>query len=139
VGDLAGFVTALRLTPVAIAGFSMSVSTAASYALLYPDRAQRLVLLEGFTQGDEQGDEPWFVRMREHLGRWRSLPETFASLDDAIVALHPLAPHAAPVELGNWLRGGLRQRLAGVDCLRLLLGRAESWMVEPTQPQRSRS
>jgi pimeloyl-ACP methyl ester carboxylesterase len=113
VGDLAQFVDALGLTAVSIVGFSMSVSTAISYALLFPDRVQRLVLLEGFTDGDEQGDEPWFRNMRAHLGRLRTLPETFASIAEAVEAFRPLAPRAAAAELISWLRGGLQQRADG--------------------------
>ena len=43
VGDLAEFADALGLARFAIVGFSISASTAASYALLYPDRVERLV------------------------------------------------------------------------------------------------
>jgi pimeloyl-ACP methyl ester carboxylesterase len=110
VGDLAGFADALGLGAFSAVGFSMSASTAVTYALLYPDRVRRLVLLEGFTEGDEQGDEPWIQAMRDHMGRLRSLPESFASFEEAVAAFRPLAPHAAEEELRHWMGGGLRQR-----------------------------
>jgi pimeloyl-ACP methyl ester carboxylesterase len=109
VADLAEFVDALGLGTFAAVGFSMSASTAASYAVLYPERVRRLVLMEGFTEGDEQGSEPWIQDMRDHMGRLRSLPRTFAAVEDAMADFRPLAPHAAEEELRHWVGDGLRR------------------------------
>jgi pimeloyl-ACP methyl ester carboxylesterase len=109
VGDLAEFVDALGLARLAIVGFSISASTAASHALLYPDRVERLVLFEGFTEGDEGGAAPWIAEMRAHLATLRSLPEVVTTPEEAAAAFRPLAPHAAEAELVRWVRGGLRQ------------------------------
>jgi pimeloyl-ACP methyl ester carboxylesterase len=108
VADLAGFVDALKLETFSAVGFSMSVSIAVSYALLYPDRVQRLVLLEDFADSDEQGDAPWIAVMYEQLGRFKTLPASFASLEEAVAAFRPLAPYAAEDEVRHWMDGGLK-------------------------------
>jgi len=109
VGDLAEFADALGLARFAAVGFSISASTAVSYALLYPDRVERLVLFEGFTEGDEVGEAPWIAEMRAHLAVLRALPMVVATPEEAAVAFRPLAPHAEEAELVRWVRGGLRQ------------------------------
>jgi esterase len=137
VADLGGFVDALGLGTFSAVGFSMSVSTAVSYALLYPDRVPRLVLFEGFSEGDEQGDTPWIQSMRDHLRHLRSLPATFASLEEAVAAFRPLAPSAAEEELRHWIRGGLVQRLDGCWGWRLdpaLRGPAKLARLNAPQP-----
>lgn len=112
VGDLAGFADTLGLASFSVVGFSVGGNAAASYATLYPDRVERLVLLECFTSGDETGDEPWLQIMRAHLARLRSLPETVASPQEAAAAFRPLAPHADEQELSRWMHDGL---VEGVD------------------------
>ena len=107
VGDLAGFADALGLEHFSAVGFSIGGNVAASYAALYPDRVERLVLFECFTSGDDTGDEPWLQIMRGHLTRLRSLPETVASPEEAAAAFRPLAPHADETELCRWMRDGL--------------------------------
>jgi pimeloyl-ACP methyl ester carboxylesterase len=52
VADLAGFVEALGLPTVSLVGFSIGGSAAISYAQLYPDRVERLVAFECFTDPD---------------------------------------------------------------------------------------
>jgi pimeloyl-ACP methyl ester carboxylesterase len=113
VGDLAGFVDALGLERFSAVGFSMSASTAISYALLYPDRVERLVLLEGFAEPDEQGDAPWIRLMHDQMGRLATLPTSFVSLEAAIAAFRPLAPYAEEEELRHWIAGGLEQQRDG--------------------------
>jgi pimeloyl-ACP methyl ester carboxylesterase len=113
VGDVASFADALGLDHFSIVGFSIGGNAAASYALLYPDRVQRLVLLECFTSGDEPGDEPWFQAMRAHLGLLRALPELVAAPEEAAAAFRPLAPYADEDELRHWMRGGLVQAVGG--------------------------
>ncbi len=108
VGDLAGFVDALGLGTFSLVGFSMSASTAISYAVLNPHRVQRLVLLEDFADSDEQGDAPWIAVMNDQLGRYKTLPASFASLEEAVAAFRPLAPYAAEDEVGHWMDGGLK-------------------------------
>jgi pimeloyl-ACP methyl ester carboxylesterase len=107
VGDLAGFADALRLERFSSVGFSIGGNAAASYAALYPDRVERLVLLECFTSGEETDDEPWFEGMRDHLARLRSLPEVVAGPEEAAAAFRSLAPHADEAELRHWMRNGL--------------------------------
>jgi pimeloyl-ACP methyl ester carboxylesterase len=51
--------------------------------------------------------------MLTHLHRLRSLPETFASVEEAVAAFRPLAPHAAEDELRHWMDGGLVQHPDG--------------------------
>jgi esterase len=109
VGDLAGFADALRLGRFSVVGFSIGGNAAGSYAALYPDRVERLVLLECFTEGDEPGEEPWFQTMRAHLHRLRSLPEAVDSPEEAAAAFRPLAPYADEDELRRWMHGGLTQ------------------------------
>lgn len=109
VADLAEFADALSLARFAAVGFSISASTAASYALLSPDRVERLVLFEGFTEGDEEGEEEWIADMHAHLAVLRGLPMVVATPEEAAAAFRPLAPHADEAELVRWVRGGLRQ------------------------------
>jgi pimeloyl-ACP methyl ester carboxylesterase len=108
VGDLAGFVDALGLGTFSLVGFSMSASTAISYAVLYPHSVQQLVLLEDFADPDEQGDAPWIAVMNDQLGRYKTLPSSFASLEEAVAAFRPLAPYAAEDEVRHWMDGGLK-------------------------------
>jgi esterase len=107
VSDLAGFVDALGLGTFSAVGFSLSVNVAVSYAALYPDRVGRLVLLEGFADPDEQGHASWIRLMHDQMGRLLALPESFASLEEAVAAFRPLAPFAADEELRLWMDGGL--------------------------------
>jgi pimeloyl-ACP methyl ester carboxylesterase len=74
VADLAGFVDALGLGAFSAIGFSLSVNVAVSYAALYPNRVERLVLLEGFADLGEQRDEPWIPVMHDQMGRLQGLP-----------------------------------------------------------------
>lgn len=113
VGDLAGFVDALGLETFSAIGFSIGANTAAGYALLYPDRVRRLILFEGFTDADEEGDAPWIDDMRTHLAYLRSLPERCKTPEDAAAAFRTLAPHAAEDELLHWMRGGFKQEQDG--------------------------
>jgi pimeloyl-ACP methyl ester carboxylesterase len=107
VGDLAAFADALGLDRFSVVGFSIGGNAAGSYALLYPDRVERLVLFECFTEGDEPGNEPWFQAMRAHLGLLRTLPEMVDTPEAAAAAFRPLAPYAAEDELRHWMREGL--------------------------------
>ena len=113
VGDLAGFADALGLERFSVVGFSIGGNAAGSYAALYPDRVERAVLFECFTEGDEPGHEPWLQTMRDHLAILRTLPETVATPEEAAAAFRPLAPYAAEEELRRWVRGGLVQKPDG--------------------------
>jgi esterase len=113
VGDVAGFADALRLERFSLVGLSIGGNAAGSYAALYPDRVERLVLLECFTSGDETGDEPWFRTMRDHLARLRSLPVEVAGPDEAAAAFRPLAPYADEAELRRWMQDGLVEGAGG--------------------------
>ena len=162
VGDLGAFVDALGLDTLALVGFSIGGSHACTYALLYPERVSRLVLLECFTAGDEQGDAAWIDAMRAHMHRLRTLP---ADPEEASAAFRPLAPYATEDERRRWLLDGLIQasdgqwrwrfdpaflapgpvgrlkppeavlwdRVARLSCPTLLIVGADSWMVEPTR------
>ena len=76
VADLAGFVETLGLTTVSLVGFSIGGSAAISYAQLYPDRVERLVAFECFTDPEvAPGTRRTGTPMQAHLGLLRSLPE----------------------------------------------------------------
>ena len=113
VGDVAGFIEALGLSPISLVGFSIGGSAACSYAQLYPDRVERLVMMECFTDADEPGDAPYLQAMRTHLQTLRSLPEAFAAPEEAIAAFQSLAPHAPAEELRHWMLGALKQEPDG--------------------------
>ena len=113
VADLAGFVETLGLATVSLVGFSIGGSAAISYAQLYPDRVERLVAFECFTDPDVAGEGPYQDAVRAHLGLLRALPETFATPEEAVAAFRPLAPHAAEDELRHWMLGGLKQGADG--------------------------
>ncbi len=113
VADLAEFVDALGLGAFSLVGFSIGGSAAITYAQLYPDRVERLVAFECFTNPDVAEEAPYYRTMLAHLSRLRSLPETFATPEEAVEAFQPLAPHAAEDELRNWMLGGLKQQPDG--------------------------
>jgi pimeloyl-ACP methyl ester carboxylesterase len=106
VDDLAAFVEALGLAPVSLVGFSIGGSAACGYAARFPDRVERLVVLECVTD-PEVDDDPV---MRAHLATLRSLPDSFEVPDEAVALFRPLAPHAPEGELHHWMRCGLVQR-----------------------------
>jgi pimeloyl-ACP methyl ester carboxylesterase len=110
VADVAEFVDALELGTFSLIGFSIGGSAAITYAQLYPDRVERLVAFECFTDPDVAEEAPYRQTMLTHLHHLRSLPETFPSLEEAVAAFRPLAPYAAEDELRHWMRGGLKQQ-----------------------------
>ena len=110
VADVAEFVDALELATFSLVGFSIGGSAAITYAQLYPDRVERLVAFECFTDPDVAEEVPYRHTMLAHLSRLRSLPETFAAPEEAVTAFRPLAPHAREDELQHWMRGGLKQQ-----------------------------
>ena len=158
VEDLAAFVDTLRLERFRVVGFSIGGAAAGGFAARHPERVERLVLVENFTDGDE----PAAVA---HLTSLRGLPESFASPEAAAAAFRPLAPYAAEDELLHWMSSGLAQgadgrfrwrydpvfhqygppgrlvpamavfweRLAQVTCPILLVAGEESWVVEAAQ------
>jgi pimeloyl-ACP methyl ester carboxylesterase len=113
VADLAEFVDALGLGTFSLVGFSIGGSAAITYAQLYPDRVERLVAFECFTAPDVAEETPERQIMLAHLHHLRSLPETFPSVEEAVAAFRPLAPHAAEDELRHWMLGGLKQQPDG--------------------------
>jgi len=110
VADVAEFVDALGLETFSLVGFSIGGSAAITYAQLYPDRVERLVAFECFTDPDVAEEAPYRQTMLAHLSRLRSLPETFAAPEEAVGAFRPLAPYAAEDELRHWMLGGLKQQ-----------------------------
>ena len=69
---------------------------------------------ECFTDPDVAEEAPYRHAMLDPSGHLlRSLPETFASLEEAVAAFRPLAPYAAEDELRHWMRGGLKQGADG--------------------------
>ena len=70
------------------------------FAARHPERVERLVLVENFTDGDE----PEAVA---HLTSLRGLPESFASPEEAAAAFRPLVPYAKEDELLHWMASGL--------------------------------
>jgi esterase len=113
VADLAGFVETLGLATISLMGFSIGGSAAISYAQLYPDRVERQVAFECFTDAEALGDAPYWHAMQAHLGLLRALPETFDTPEAAVAAFRPLAPHAAENEIRHWMLGGLKQGTDG--------------------------
>ena len=109
VADLAGFVETLGLSTVSLVGFSIGGSAAISYAQLYPDRVERLVAFECFTDPDVSQEAPYRHALLAHLTLLRSLPESFETPEEAVAAFRPLAPYAAEEELRHWMLGGLKQ------------------------------
>jgi pimeloyl-ACP methyl ester carboxylesterase len=156
VEDFTAFVDALGLNRFYAIGFSIGGNAACAYAALHPERVERLVLVECFTEGSE----PEAVA---HLRILQILPETFAAPENAAAAFRPLAPYATEEELRRWMVGGLAQdtdgrwswrydpvlrrpgppgrlvapmdvfweRLTQVRCRTLLVVGAASWMPEP--------
>jgi pimeloyl-ACP methyl ester carboxylesterase len=112
VGDLAGLADSLGLERFSAVGFSMSASTAASYALLFPERIDRLVLFEGFPC-DVEGEPPWVAAMHAHMGVLRTLSHSYPSPEAAIAAFRPLTPRATTDELRQWITDGLKQDASG--------------------------
>jgi pimeloyl-ACP methyl ester carboxylesterase len=100
INDFAAFVYALGLARFSAVGFSIGGNAACAYAALYPDRVERLVLVECFTEGSE----PDAVA---HLRVLQTLPETFDARQDAAAAFWPLAPFAPEEEMHRWMVGGL--------------------------------
>ena len=113
VADVAEFVDALGLGSISLIGFSIGGSAAITYAQLYPDRVERIVAFECFTDAEVSEEAPYHQVMLAHLQHLRSLPDTFPSVDDAVVAFRPLAPYAAEDELRHWVHGGLAQQPDG--------------------------
>jgi pimeloyl-ACP methyl ester carboxylesterase len=108
--DLAAFIDALQITRCTLIGMSGGGATAIGYAAQHPKRVERLVALECFTEGSETGDEAYLRVMRDHLAQMHTIPQTFADLDEAVVAWRPLAPHAAAGELRRWMQACLARR-----------------------------
>jgi pimeloyl-ACP methyl ester carboxylesterase len=106
VDDLEAFVDALGLDRFRAAGFSIGSAAACGFAARHPDRVERLVLIECFTDGDEP-------EALAHLTTLRGLPDSFASPQEATVAFRPLAPFAAEEELRHWMASGLVQEADG--------------------------
>src|SRR5215210_5920208 len=86
VADVAEFVDTLGLGTVSLLGFSIGGSAAITYAQLYPDRVERLVAFECFTDPDVAEEASYRQTMLAHLSHLRSLPESFASLEEAVAA-----------------------------------------------------
>src|SRR5687767_2722351 len=103
VGDVAAFVDPLDLRSFSLTGLSVGGCAACSYAALHPERVERLVAFECFTEGSEPGDAPYLREMRAHLAHMRTMPETFASSEEAAAAFRPLALYAAEDELLYWM------------------------------------
>jgi pimeloyl-ACP methyl ester carboxylesterase len=108
VADLAGFIESLGLPTVSLVGFSIGGSAAITYAQLYPDRVERLVAFECFTDPDVSQETSYRHTLLAHLNLLRSLPETFETPEEAVAAFRPLAPYAAEDELHRWMLGGLK-------------------------------
>src|SRR5918995_774439 len=113
VADLAEFVDALGLRTCSLIGFSIGGSVAITYAQLYPDRVERLVAFECFTDPDVAEEAPERQTMLAHLNLLRSLPETFPNLEETVAAFRPLAPYASEEELRHWMEGGLERGTDG--------------------------
>jgi pimeloyl-ACP methyl ester carboxylesterase len=113
VTDVAEFVDALGMGPFSLVGFSIGGSAAITYAQLYPDRVERLVAFECFTDPDVPEEAPYRHALLAHLRLVRSLPETFATLEEAVAAFRPLAPYAPEDELRLWMRGSLTRGSSG--------------------------
>jgi pimeloyl-ACP methyl ester carboxylesterase len=155
VDDVEAFVDALEIDRFRAIGFSIGSAAACGFAARHPQRVERLVLMESFTDGDE----PEAVA---HLTTLRGLPESFAAPEEAAAAFRSLAPYATEDELRHWMASGLAldedgrvrwrydpvfhqygppgrlvpamavfwERLRQVTCPILLVVGEASWMVE---------
>jgi pimeloyl-ACP methyl ester carboxylesterase len=116
VADLASFVDALGVARFSAIGFSIGGYVACSYALLYADRVERLVLTECLNA--DPSEDAAALATTEHIRALRSLPDTFSGSAEkvaaaAAAAYRPLAPYASDDELRLWMLGGLRRDADG--------------------------
>jgi pimeloyl-ACP methyl ester carboxylesterase len=116
VADLASFAVALELGRFSAIGFSIGGYVACSYALLYPDRVERLVLVECLNA--DPSESAAALATTEHIRALRSLPDAFVGAAamvaaEAAAAYRPLAPYAPEGELRRWMLDGLRQDADG--------------------------
>jgi pimeloyl-ACP methyl ester carboxylesterase len=106
VSDIADFVDQLRLDRFSLVGNSIGGRHGCVYAARRPDRVERLVMLESCLWPPLQPDA------QAGLDALRALPATYADLDEAVAAYHPLAPRAPGDVLRRWVADGLQ---AGSD------------------------
>ncbi|MBK7582899.1 MAG: alpha/beta hydrolase [Myxococcales bacterium] len=95
VADLAGLVAVLGSAQVALVGHSMGGSIAAYYAGAFPERVERLALLEGLGPPEDETAPP--VRARHWVQAWQRIAagegRRYASVDAAAARLR----HADPL------------------------------------------
>jgi esterase len=106
--DVASFVERLGLSQVSILGYSFSGPIGYTYAARYPERVDRLVLMEsGATAGTPS------PRAMAQMQAWATLPRTFDTPQDAQRAFFDVVPRAARIEFQRFVQDGLTQQSDG--------------------------
>jgi len=105
--DIAGFVEALGLPRLAIIGHSMGGRNAIAYAACFPERVERLVLVDSRPASDAGGA----VMVR---GLLSLIPPEIGSVDEIIPGLLQLFPRLSPEMAYHLARYGFRESASGV-------------------------
>jgi pimeloyl-ACP methyl ester carboxylesterase len=105
--DFAAFVEALGLAHFSLLGYSFGGAVVYSYAAQYPERVERLVMVEA--GGAAAPPSP---RMQAMLQRW-NVPRTFDSPDEAERFVREVIPRSGGTEVGQFVRDGLRLQADG--------------------------
>jgi esterase len=106
--DFMAFVEALGLARFSLLGYSFGGAVAYSYAAQYRERVERLVMVE---VGGVAA--PASAQNHALLQGWRNIPRAFDTPEDAERAVQAVIPRAAGIELGQFVRDGLRQQAGG--------------------------
>lgn len=116
VGDLAAIVERDPLTPLTLVGHSMGGTASVLYAASFPERVDRLVLIEGL--GPETPEKPmgpeqarrWVEAVRAARAR---RPRPMASLEEAAEKLRARNPRLAPELLRSIASWSVREEAGG--------------------------
>ncbi len=106
VEDLASLIDALGLRSVTIVGHSMGGANAICYAAEHPEIVTALVIIESAPEVLRSGVE--------QLRRLLSVGDSFASLDDAVVAFREFFPYANTEQLERRVRASFTVNEEGV-------------------------
>jgi pimeloyl-ACP methyl ester carboxylesterase len=115
--DLADLIDHLGVPQLSIVGHSFGGDIAGRYAAMFPERVDKLVLIDGMGPGPEVF-EKWerqgcVARSREWLERRRRLaakpPPCFRSVEEALARFSAAQPHLNPEQVEHLTRHGLRR------------------------------
>jgi len=104
--DIAGFVEAMGLSRLAIIGHSMGGRNAIAYAACYPEKVERLVLVDSRPASDAGGAD--MVRRLLSL-----IPPQVVSVDEVVPGLLQLFPGLSPEMAYHLVRYGFRELATG--------------------------